>query len=125
MIPNMDVRTSELEIQQFWATQLIDEDLLSTANTKLYVSYALESLAYSLRVMHKTAAQTLQQDKEVAKWPRTRWDNFLVAIGLSKYAKYTRLKFTEMLTFPTIELPPQLATKMRIYTQTSLQGVYP
>jgi hypothetical protein len=115
------MNTIELEIQQFWAGILIDDAMLR--NSKVQVSYRLENLAYQVRVLHKTAAQTLQNDKEVAKWPATRWDNFLVAVGLKKYAKYARLKFTEMLTFPSIELPPYLQDKTRIYTHQSI-GVY-
>lgn len=112
------VSTYELEIQQWWANVCVDEELL---NTRLVMQYRLDSLAYQLCVMHQVPSKVLQRDEVVATWPATRWDNFLVAIGLKSKATYKALKFTEMLTFPGIEVPPSMRSGMRIHTYTTTE----
>src|SRR5579859_5197339 len=120
MMPIMDdIQTYELEIQTFWANSVIDEEsLASFRDAKVYIRYMLEDLAYRLTAMMKVPAKVLQTDNEVAKWPARRWDNFLVAVCLDKYAKFKRLHFTEMLLFPAVTVPPNLCSSMKIYTQS-------
>lgn len=86
----------------------IDDDQLSPENFETHLQYVLEAAYHALRISFKYPAQALQDNREVARYPVSRWGYFLHAIGLGKYAKWKRVVINEELAFPNIAIPPEL-----------------
>lgn len=94
-------------VQQYAVDFMLDEGF-ATSGLQVHEQYLLESAMKMIRVSFKYPAQVLQQDKEIARYPATLWSHVLDALGLYKYARYTRVMLNEHLAFPGVEIPPEL-----------------
>lgn len=115
-LPTIDVKQYELVLREFCSSAFVDEESFAPNNVNLHMSFRLEYLSYQLMAVLRLPSKVLQDNKEVARFPTRRWDNFLVSVGLGKYAKFTALRANEFLTFPGIEWPRHMGTMRIAYT---------
>jgi hypothetical protein len=109
-----------LEIQQRCVNTQVDlgmEDWSIRAN----LQFSVETMLDVLRLDHKFAAKVLQDRRAWRLGPKGRWDNFLVAIGLGRFAKYDTLYFTEMLTFPDVKFKEYFKIGAPVLTQAEVR----
>lgn len=94
-------------IQQYAVDFLLDEGF-AASGLQVHEQVLLETAMKAIRISFKYPAQVLQQNKEIARYPATLWSHVLDALGLYKYARYTRVMLNEHLAFPGVEIPPEL-----------------
>jgi hypothetical protein len=111
-----DVKTLELVLRQYCVQTMVDEDEFALGNVKLTMQYRLEWMAYQLMGTLNLPCKVLQDDKEIARFPASRKDMFLVSIGLSRWAKFTSLRANEYITFPKYEFPKSMGSARIVYT---------
>jgi hypothetical protein len=115
MVNEKDViETLTLDLKDYMVSMLLDAGY--SVPLKVEVVYRAEYMAYLLMARMRVPAQVLQEDKVVAEYPASLWDHIKKAVGM-KYAT-EKVKLTEYLLYPTIEVPKQFTDKVRLYVHT-------
>lgn len=91
-----------------YAVDFMVEEGFAASGLQVHEQWLLETAMKAIRISFKYPAQVLQQDKEIARYPATLWSHVLDALGLYKYARYTRVMLNEHLAFPGIEILPEM-----------------
>lgn len=95
------------QVQQYAVDFMVDEKF-ATGSLTAQEYFVLETAMRTIRISFKYPAKVLQRDREITRFPATLWSHILCAVGLRKYAKFTVVMLNEHLSFPSIELPPNL-----------------
>jgi len=100
-------------IKQYCVDFLVEKGW-ATGGIEVHEQFLVETAMRAIYISFKVPALKLQSDREVARYPATLWSHILHVIGLGKYATYRRVLLNECLTFPTIEIPPEMKVGMRL-----------
>jgi hypothetical protein len=94
-------------VQQYAVDFMVDHGF-ATGGLDAQEYFVLETAMQAIRISFRYPAQVLQHDQEIARYPATLWSYLLHAVGLGRYARYKVVLLNENLSFPHIEIPPEL-----------------